>query len=713
MKSADGSDAGSGFWRRMAGWLVRPLRGELRRVVLKPVRQDVGDLWQALAEVDERHKAMIGSLRAALHVARQERDGSIERLRAAEADLGDLRTRQQDLAAACERAGLARGELERRLVATAAELALLERLALAAPSPPRPAPVGGPPAVSVIMPTWQRARSVGEAIESVRTQTLSAWELLVVDDGSTDDTSAVLAAFAGDRRIRVFRQENQGASAARNRAIAEAQAPLLAFLDSDNLFYPGFLAAAVDHLERRPDLGFVYGALVTDAHGLPGSRILFRPFDAGALEAGNYIDMNTLVLRRRLAEEIGGFDPRLSALNDWDLVLRAAARAPGEALPVLAARYRVLDTLRLSDRQVAPYERFQVERKLLARRPQPPLRVLYLVWHYPQLSESYIETEIRTMRRWGVEVAVWAETRAVSPYPSDLPLFRGAVEAAVSAFRPDILHVHWLSFALGLGVLLQGHALPLTVRAHGFETSEATLTATLSLPGLRRLYAHPGQAALLATRDPRLRVVRNAFDSELFRPQAKKERRLVVRTSAALPSKDLPLFLESAAAHPGWRFVLAVVTCNGREDYVDRLREMNEALGGPVDLLVDVPRPEVADLVGRAGIYLHTVVPPSERWGTPLGMPVSLAEAMATGAVPLVRDLPSLRGYVGDAGLFYRDREGLGRLLSSIEAWDEGEWSGRWRAAVARAYERHGDALALRPIYEDWLDLHRAAVSGA
>src|SRR5205085_10244450 len=100
------------------------------------------------------------------------------------------------------------------------------------------------------------------------------------------------------------------------------------------------------------------------------------------------------------------------------------------------------------------------------------------------------------------------------------------------------------------------------------------------------------------------------FDTSYFHPAAEKDPRLVVRASACLPSKELELFFEVAKRMPSHRFVFCGVTCNEWEHYPAELRRMAAAMGSPVELRFDVPREETAALMGRAGIFLHTIHPP-------------------------------------------------------------------------------------------------------
>jgi glycosyltransferase involved in cell wall biosynthesis len=207
----------------------------------------------------------------------------------------------------------------------------------------------GRPAITVIMPTYQRARFVTAAIASVIAQSLADWQLIVVDDGSTDETQAAIAPLLADRRIGYLREPHRGQSAARNRGIAEAAAEKIAFLDSDNLFYPTFLAAALAALDRMPDAAAIYGVLVSRDHGMAESGFLLRPFESRMLQAGNFIDLNAVACRHDALLACGGFDESLCKLEDWDLLLRLVKRGAIRAIPNLAVHYRNLDSRRVSD----------------------------------------------------------------------------------------------------------------------------------------------------------------------------------------------------------------------------------------------------------------------------------------------------------------------------------------------------------------------------
>jgi glycosyltransferase involved in cell wall biosynthesis len=188
------------------------------------------------------------------------------------------------------------------------------------------------PLVTVVMPTYQRAALLPRAIHCVLGQTMPDLELLVVDDGSTDGTPEVLASCA-DPRLRALRTEHRGVSAARNAALAVAQGELVAYLDTDNLWSPQFLEVMVQELRPTEVAAYSGRHLFLMDGPLEDARVVARrthspAYNPAALLRGNSIDLNVLVHRRRLVEEVGGFDEELRRLVDWDLVARIVLRYP-------------------------------------------------------------------------------------------------------------------------------------------------------------------------------------------------------------------------------------------------------------------------------------------------------------------------------------------------------------------------------------------------
>lgn len=182
--------------------------------------------------------------------------------------------------------------------------------------------------VSVVIPTYNRARLVGEALQSVLSQPFDDMEVLVVDDGSTDDTAAVLVRFT-DPRVRVIRQANQGISGARNTGVREARGQYIAMLDSDDRWRPNSLPRLVGALDAHPDAVLVYGrAQAMDADGFPipqmkGTAEAFPGQTLRSILYGDFVPIITALIRRDALLQVGPFEPDNLA-EDWDMWVRLA-----------------------------------------------------------------------------------------------------------------------------------------------------------------------------------------------------------------------------------------------------------------------------------------------------------------------------------------------------------------------------------------------------
>jgi glycosyltransferase involved in cell wall biosynthesis len=200
------------------------------------------------------------------------------------------------------------------------------------------------PTFSVVMPAYNAGATIEAAIRSVLGQTRSDLELLVVDDGSTDDTAARVERFFADGEVRLLRQRNTGPGAARNAAIVEARGSYVTFLDSDDLWLPDYLETMHRTLEADPAAGLAFtGVWFLDErtrriHPVPDGAELPRPprdpeqFLLVLLER-NFVRVPTV--RRRVLDHVGGFNPSLWIGEDYELWLRIVAagypavRAPG------------------------------------------------------------------------------------------------------------------------------------------------------------------------------------------------------------------------------------------------------------------------------------------------------------------------------------------------------------------------------------------------
>jgi glycosyltransferase involved in cell wall biosynthesis len=201
------------------------------------------------------------------------------------------------------------------------------------------------PTVSVIIPAYNQGRYLGAAIESALAQTYRNFEILVIDDGSTDDTRAVADQF-GDR-LRYIRQNNQGLAAARNTGIRSAAGQYIALLDSDDEWLPTYLATMVDLAYASPEAAVFYcRARCMDADGIELRQILGGPIEPRqsiyqTLLRYDFLIPSTVFMLRSAAIEAGLFDQSLRSCEDWDLWLRLSPRHNFVGSLECLVRYRV------------------------------------------------------------------------------------------------------------------------------------------------------------------------------------------------------------------------------------------------------------------------------------------------------------------------------------------------------------------------------------
>jgi hypothetical protein len=192
--------------------------------------------------------------------------------------------------------------------------------------------------VSVVMPAWNRADRIAAAIRSVLAQSHRRFELLVVDDGSTDGTAEIAAAFTSDPRVRLIRGAHGGVSAARNLGLEAATGEIVAYLDSDNSWKSWFLdVMALFMTAEGLDAAYSGIALRDELNQLTGYR--GDDFDWDACLAENYVDLNAFCHRRALVATHGGFDTNLRRMVDWDLILRYAKGRPVGYAPFVGCEY--------------------------------------------------------------------------------------------------------------------------------------------------------------------------------------------------------------------------------------------------------------------------------------------------------------------------------------------------------------------------------------
>ncbi len=211
------------------------------------------------------------------------------------------------------------------------------------------------PLVSVIIPTYNSGKFIAQTVQSVLEQTYRPHEVIIIDDGSTDDTKAVLSGFHD--RIKYFYQENLGPSAARNKGIKMARGEYVSFLDADDLWTSNKIEVQLDFLERHREIGLVF----SDIEEFDGEKIINRRSSCLAVQVygpdnvlhvplqeafikllmTNFIPTNTVMVRRECFKKAGIFDESLRIVEDRDMWLRIAAYYKIGRLPLVLCKRRL------------------------------------------------------------------------------------------------------------------------------------------------------------------------------------------------------------------------------------------------------------------------------------------------------------------------------------------------------------------------------------
>lgn len=241
------------------------------------------------------------------------------------------------------------------------------------------------PLVSVVVPTYNRAGIIGETIENIFQQTYPNIELIIVDDGSTDNTESVLKSYGS--RVRWAIQKNAGPAAARNRGIAMARGEIVAFQDSDDVWHPTKLARQVSLMERAGPS--VVCCLCNSIVQLPGVEV--RSFEnapvSPALDEGVWLNVTevlatrfilfnqAIAVRAEVLKRLGGFDESFRLMEDADLALRLSLEGPWSFIrePLATRQAKIERTLghEATEQKVCDYEIRIQERTLLALRSNP------------------------------------------------------------------------------------------------------------------------------------------------------------------------------------------------------------------------------------------------------------------------------------------------------------------------------------------------------
>lgn len=358
-----------------------------------------------------------------------------------------------------------------------------------------------PIVVSIIMPTYNRAAIIGEAITTVIQQRYPHWELWVCDDGSTDHTAQVVAGL-NDSRIQYLPLSKQGAAAARNRGLERARGSLIAYLDSDNYWHPDYLGAIVALMQKYPgrsSIYFDYFEYQCDDNNIYRLKSFTCPkFNHEQLLERNFIDLNSFAHRRELYDCFGGFDEALPRLQDYDLILKYTWLRDPLHFPYPLnlyqrnAQLQQITTVHQHDQscetRVSQRVAKQLQSGLPRRHTRRLQRVTILSWdlcrnHFSKafaLAEALSrEYEVQLLSFDFFDENVFEPLRTIRPSfetyylrGKKFPEFFNELDAALEAIHGEILYVVKPRLpSLGLALLAnQRYKIPLLLEVNDLET---------------------------------------------------------------------------------------------------------------------------------------------------------------------------------------------------------------------------------------------------
>ena len=367
-----------------------------RRALITRVRHDleldeidsnrIGTLESRLLALETAHsqlRAEFASTQAALAAAHGRFTDTQEQLAATETRLG---TAEEQLVASIDASGNVEAAMRLKLAEIDRRAELVDLAAQIGPVTTwvRAARLTNTPRISVLLATYNRHELLRGAVDSVRAQEYPHWELVIIDDGSTDGTSQLLARLSSEEeRIVVVTQPHRGVGAARNAGLAQSGGEIICYLDDDNGMQPLWLKAVAWAYERDPELELLYGARVRDVDGDSNREALpylhFESFERSRLEQGNFIDLGVIAHRRSLSE--AHFDESLEALGDWDLILRLTEDRPPLPLPVVASIYNTSAPNRITRSRRRIEADAEVRARVLRKRRLPRARLQRARFH--------------------------------------------------------------------------------------------------------------------------------------------------------------------------------------------------------------------------------------------------------------------------------------------------------------------------------------------
>ena len=314
------------------------------------------------------------------------------------------------------------------------------------------------PKVSVVIPAYNAMNYLPETVESVLRQTFTDFEVLIVDDGSSDHIKQWASGLV-DPRVKLISQENQGLPGARNTGIAQTQGEYIAFLDADDLWEATKLEKQVRCLEDNPAVGLVHTWMVlVDEQGKSTGRVMPSNAEGDVwkqLVEKNVIGCPSVIVRRSCFETVGVFDRSLRSLEDWDMWIRIATRYPFAVIKEPLAYYRQLPSSMSKNCQVMEQSFHTViERSFRSA----PLELLYLKNRSYGHANLCLAWKALQSKDRDYKLAIHFRQQAIVHYPQ-LRYSRESIRLSFAIAAMRLLGPHGYSRVLAMAYALRRRTL--------------------------------------------------------------------------------------------------------------------------------------------------------------------------------------------------------------------------------------------------------------
>ncbi|MGB9201661.1 glycosyltransferase, partial [Methanobacterium sp.] len=338
--------------------------------------------------------------------------------------------------------------------------------------------------ISVIMPTYNRLYIIKRAIDSVLKQTYTNFELIIIDDGSTDDTEKMIKkdyeASINNGKIKYFKQEKSGVNPARNNALSRATGNIIAYLDSDNYWLETYLENMVAALNDN-NCNTAYAAMDVDDKVRNRKFIRQVKYNRNQLLKSNFLDLNVFVHKKILYDQLGGFDTTLKRLVDWDLILRYTRLNEPYYVDHVLAKYflshelnNISNTVQLEENISKVYKIHSDER---IENGIENLHIGYVLWDFPAFSQTFVMNELKWLVDNNYDVKVFYKMRpdhvAELDFDIDAIKIKNADDLVkkISENNINMMHTHFTYPACTLLTYpaAQKTGTPFTLSAHAVD----------------------------------------------------------------------------------------------------------------------------------------------------------------------------------------------------------------------------------------------------